>query len=78
MPTRWNVGPSPVVLDWNKPAVLPGESHNFTDKQVKAGLAGEWSDTDPRAGLDAEKAFKKRRDAAPASATETPAEPEKE
>jgi hypothetical protein len=76
MPTRWNVGPSPVVLDWNEPAIMPGASYDFTDEQAAAGIAGDWSDKDPRAGRDAEKAFKKRRDAAPA--TDTPAEPEKE
>lgn len=62
MPTRWNVGPSPLVLDWNHPAVLPGDSHDFTDEQIDAGIAGDWSETDPRAGLSDEQVFKRARD----------------
>lgn len=77
MPTRWNTGHSPVVLDWQLPAVMPGESCEFTDDQIAAGLAGDWSDTDPRPGRDVEKTFKKRRDAA-TTTNDTPAEPEKE
>ena len=72
MPKLFNTGHSPVVLSWTEPAVLPGESYDFTDEQAAAGIAGDWSDVDPRAGLAAEKAFKKRRDAAPV--TDTPAE----
>ena len=76
MPKLFNVGPHPAVIHWHEPAVMPGESYDFTDEQVASGLAGAWSENDPRAGLEAEKAFKKRRDAAPTDTT--PAEPEKE
>jgi hypothetical protein len=67
----WNVGPGPVVLDWSSPAIQPGDSHEFTDEQVDAGIAGDWSDKDPRSGLEAEKAFKQKRDAAPAASPTT-------
>lgn len=62
MPTRWNVGPSPVVLNWTEPAVMPGDSYDFTDEQIAAGLAGEWSEADPREGLSGEQVFKRARD----------------
>jgi hypothetical protein len=76
MPKLYNVGPSPVVLDWSGPAIMPGDSYEFTDEQAAAGIAGDWSEKDPREGLEAEKAFKKRRDAV--KSTTEPAEPEKE
>jgi hypothetical protein len=67
MPRLFNVDHGPVLVDpiRDERAVLPGESYDFTDEQIAAGLAGQWSETDPRAGLDAEREFKKRRDAAP-------------
>jgi hypothetical protein len=60
----FNVDHQPVVVNHDKPAVMPGEAHVFTDEQFAAGVAGAWSENDPRAGLKAEKQFKKRRDAA--------------
>lgn len=56
------------------PAVKSGESFEFTDEEAEH-LDVEWSDTDPRAGLEAEKEFKAKRDskASPAS-LEIPAE----
>lgn len=78
MPTRWNVDHQHALIDpLNYITVAPGEPHEFTDEQIAAGIAGQWSEEDPRAGLDAEKAFKKRRDAkpsAPEQETQTPAE----
>lgn len=58
----WNLDHQPVVVSWQEPAIMPGESHEFTDEQVAAGLTGLWGDEDPRAGLKAERAFKQRRD----------------
>lgn len=63
MPTRFNTDSQPHVVSYDQRAVMPGESHDFTDEEIAAGLAGSWSDVDPRAGLDDEKAFKKARDA---------------
>lgn len=83
MPKKlWNVDHQPAVIAWHLPAIMPGEAHEFTDEQIAAGIAGQWSEQDPRAGLEAEKAFKKRRDAPVQDKQETPndtpAEPEKE
>ena len=86
MPKKlWNVDHQPHVIDWSERAVMPGEPYEFSDEQIAAGLAGQWSEEDPRAGLEAEKAFKKRRDAPVQDVkdkqdtpTDTPAEPEKE
>ena len=84
---RWNVDHQHALLDpINHVVVAPGESHEFTDEEIEAGLAGVWSDTDPRAGLKAEREFKQRRDrgvkqepSSPATDdNDTPAEPEKE
>ena len=78
----WNVDHQPVVIDHDHPAVQPGESHDFTDEQLAGGLAGLWSETDPRAGLDAEVVWKARRDAAifvpadAAAAADSPGEPQ--
>lgn len=54
--------------------VLPGESHEFTDDEVSVGIAGCWSEQDPRSGLAAEVEFKQQRD----SAAEAPDEGEPE
>lgn len=76
MPRLYNLDHLPVVVDIHKLAVYPGMGYDFTDEQVKAGITGLWSEKDPRAGLEQERAFKARR-AAEAVSTE-PAEPEKE
>jgi hypothetical protein len=87
MPTRWNVDHQHALLDpISGLVVAPGESYEFTDEQIEAGLAGSWSEEDPRAGLDAEREFKRRRDAKQPSSpatesttdTEPATEPEKE
>ena len=81
MPKLFNVGHQHAVIDQIRgPVIAPGDSHEFTDEQVEAGIAGDWSDTDPRAGLKAEREFKKRRDAKTNAeqTNDTPAEPEKE
>lgn len=65
MKTLYNVGHQPVVVDHGCPAVQPGESHKFTDEQIAAGIAGDWSPDDPRKGLEEERQFKQRRDKKP-------------
>ena len=70
MPELFNIGHSPVVLSWSEPAVMPGESHDFTDEQIAVGVAGDWSDTDPREGLSDERAFKLARDSSRADLDE--------
>jgi hypothetical protein len=60
----YNVSPSPeVVGGWSNPATLPGDGGDF-DEETAAQLlnTGRWSTEDPRAGLDAELAFKQERD----------------
>lgn len=47
MPRLYNVDHSPTSIE-NGLAVAPGESYDFTDEQVEAGIAGAWSQTDPR------------------------------
>ena len=76
----FNTDSQPVVISWSEKAVLPGESYDFTDEQIAAGIAGSWSEDDPRAGLPAEKEFKSRRDSKATAKADTtqPAEPEKE
>jgi hypothetical protein len=77
MQKLFNVDHQTAVIDpIESIAVQPGESYDFTDEQVAAGLAGSWSDEDPRAGLKAERAFKKRRDAktSPSPDEQTPEE----
>ena len=74
MPLRWNADHQPLVVDNNRPAVMPGESHDFTDEQIAAGLGGLWIKKNPRAG--AKKALARGRKAV--KETTEPAEPEKE
>lgn len=59
---KFNVDHQAAILDGGV-AVAPGEPHDFTAKQIAAGLAGRWSDEDPRAGLIEEREFKRLRDA---------------
>ena len=61
MPTLFNRDHQTAILG-PETAVQPGEPHDFTDEQVAAGIAGLWSEEDPRAGLEAEVAFKSKRD----------------
>jgi hypothetical protein len=65
MPRLYSLDPFPVVPNIHRPAVFPGEGYDFTDEQVAAGITGQWSETDPRAGLEAERAFKALRKAEP-------------
>lgn len=62
MPQLYNVDHQHAILDADT-SVAPGAAHTFTDEQIEAGLSGRWWEEDPRAGLKAEKAFKRRRDA---------------
>ena len=82
MPTLFNTDSQARLVDplRDERAVMPGESYDFTDEQVAAGIAGSWSEEDPRAGLPAEKEFKSRRDRKATAEADTtqPAEPEKE
>lgn len=73
MPKLWNLDHQPQLVDPinDERAVMPGESYDFTDEQVAAGLAGQWGEEDPRAGLKAEREFKKRRDSGTDAAQET-------
>lgn len=74
MPTLFNVDHQHAILGPDGPVVAPGESHDFTDVELEAGVAGVWSETDPRAGLVEEKAFKKRRDSVAATDESQPAD----
>lgn len=74
MPRLFNVGSEPVVISWSERAVMPGGSYVFTDEQVAAGVAGQWSEENPRTV----KSRPKREAPAEAEQTEPPAEPEKE
>jgi len=61
----YNTDTSPVVVGhWTNPAVIPGEGADF-DEETAAYLlsTGRWTETDPRAGRKAERAFKQQRDA---------------
>jgi hypothetical protein len=78
MTKLYNVDHQPAVADHGKPAVRPGESYDFTKDQVEAGIAGQWSEENPRKGLKQEREFKRARDKAPVTAETDPAEPEKE
>jgi hypothetical protein len=74
MPKRFNLDHQPHVIRYDQRAVMPGESYEFTTEQIEAGLAGQWSEEDPRAGLADEKKFKQKRDLNVAQTTDTPAE----
>lgn len=53
MPLYYNISGAPAVLDWNKPAVLPGEAVEV-DAEVGAGLSPScWSTTPPVGAPDA-------------------------
>jgi hypothetical protein len=74
----YNTDHQPAVIDHAQPGVLPGESYEFTDEQIKAGLAGSWSKENPRKGLEQDQRFKSHRDLKAAGATEVPADPTEE
>jgi hypothetical protein len=42
MPKFTNGDHQPVVVNHDLPAVQPGESYDFTNEQVDAGLTGVW------------------------------------
>ena len=74
--TLYNVEAGGQILDPNERAVMPGESHEFSDEAIASGIPAGWSETDPRAGLAEEKAWKTRRDAPTDTSPDlTPAEP---
>lgn len=70
MPRLFNIDHSPVSVE-NGPAVMPGETYDFTDEQVAVGIAGLWSENDPRRGIRQKLAVKRATD----NQTE-PAQPE--
>lgn len=49
MPRLYNIDHSPVSIE-NGPSVMPGDTYDFTDEQVARGIAGRWSENDPRRG----------------------------
>ena len=52
MPLYYNISGAPAVLDWNKPAVLPGEAVEV-DAKTGAGLSPScWSTTPPVGAVD--------------------------
>ena len=61
MPTRFNLDHQ-YAIHGDGSATAPGEPHDFTPEEIEAGLAGQWSDEDPRAGLTEEQEFKRLRD----------------
>jgi hypothetical protein len=64
MPRLYNVSAQFLQPDPLLPSVPPGEGFDFTADQAKSAGC-EWSKEDPRAGLEAEKAFKAKRDSKP-------------
>lgn len=62
MPKLFNLDHQHAIVS-DGTSVAPGESYDFTAAEIKAGVAGNWSPDDPRAGLAEEKRFKSRRDA---------------
>ncbi len=48
MKKLYNVDHQPAVVEHGQPAVMPGQSHPFTDDQIEAGIAGAWSEDAPR------------------------------
>ena len=77
MPRLYNVDHQPLVVHPAVSAIQPGESFDFSDEQIAAGIGGLWSTTP--GGPDAaevKKAATKGRQAVK-QATE-PAQPEKE
>lgn len=64
MPLKFNADHQAVMLDAFTP-VQPGEQADVPDD-----IAGLWVDEDPRAGLDAEREFKRLRDASRAELDE--------
>lgn len=47
-PTRYNNTPDPRVLDWDKPAVFPGEAVEVTDEQAAGLDPNDWPSTPPK------------------------------
>lgn len=62
MPLRYNVDHQVAIVNHGEDVVNPGESFDFTDEQIEAGLGGSWSELNPRRGLEDERAFKAKRD----------------
>lgn len=36
------------IVEQDEPGVRPGESYDFTDEQIAAGISGVWSKGEPR------------------------------
>lgn len=70
MPFLFNHDHQAAIVDHGETAVLPGESHEFSDEEVEAGIAGSWSSTPPVADETAKKDRAKRPD--PAQNVEAP------
>ena len=66
--TLWNYDScQTAVINNESPGVLPGQSRVFSDEELAIGFTGTWGDKDPRRGLAEERAWKKKRDAVPAT-----------
>ncbi len=65
MPTLYNVSSlhlsPPAAHGHGVRSVAPGEGHEFTDEEA-ASIGAEWSERDPRAGIEVERAWKAKRD----------------
>jgi hypothetical protein len=73
MPRLFNADHQAQMVDPDQPAVQPGESHEFTDEQVQAGLTGIWKEGPPRKGLPAQIAKERRAEEAAANTSPDPA-----
>lgn len=47
MPLYYNISGAPAVLDWDDPAILPGEAVEVTDAQAAGLSPSVWSATPP-------------------------------
>ena len=71
--TLWNYDScQTAVINNESPGVLPGQSRVFSDEELAIGFTGTWGDKDPRRGLAEERAWKKKRDAQPATGDAVP------
>lgn len=76
----YNLDAQPIIVSHDQPAVQPGDGHDFTEEQIKAGVTGIWSEEDPRKGRDQDREFKRtrRKQSRRVPAITEPASPEKE
>lgn len=76
MPILYNVTSQYLQADGpESQSVAPGDGFEFTD-EAAASAGCEWSETNPHAGLEAEKAWKAKRDSKTSDKTEASPAPE--